>query len=220
MSKFDKLFTKAVEENISIAGVIKSLNRAVVGSNYRFVKQNVARLKLDTSHWKGQAHGSSNQNKKLKPEQALKKNSMHDTSVIKKVVLRNNILPLKCSVCDLEGYWMGKPIVLRLDHINGDNRDHRISNLRFLCPNCDSQTETYCGKNKKKPKVRTKWISRKSLGLSPISSKHKIEWLPLKTLLFKLKNQSFRSLARELGVSDNAIRKHIKNELKKKTRVV
>jgi 5-methylcytosine-specific restriction endonuclease McrA len=44
---------------------------------------------------------------------------------------------------------MGKPLSLHLDHKNGKNNDHRIENLRFLCPNCHSQTATYAGKNKK-----------------------------------------------------------------------
>ena len=55
----------------------------------------------------------------------------------------------KCEKCGLTE-WMGKPIVLQLDHINGDNRDNRIENLRLLCPNCHSQTETFCRKNRKK----------------------------------------------------------------------
>ena len=43
---------------------------------------------------------------------------------------------------------LDKKLSLQLDHINGINNDHRIENLRFLCPNCHSQTETYAGKNK------------------------------------------------------------------------
>lgn len=52
----------------------------------------------------------------------------------------------KCNTCGISE-WNQKPLVLALDHINGNNRDYRFENLRFLCPNCHSQTDTYCGKN-------------------------------------------------------------------------
>jgi hypothetical protein len=49
--------------------------------------------------------------------------------------------------CGLTGMWLGKPLTLHFDHINGDRRDHRLGNIRWLCPNCHSQTETYAGRN-------------------------------------------------------------------------
>jgi Zn finger protein HypA/HybF involved in hydrogenase expression len=52
----------------------------------------------------------------------------------------------KCSGCGIVE-WNNKSITLEIDHINGDNTDNRIENLRYLCPNCHSQTETYKGKN-------------------------------------------------------------------------
>lgn len=52
--------------------------------------------------------------------------------------------PELCSECGLESVWNGKPIVMHLDHIDGDTSHNDPSNLRFLCPNCHSQTETYC----------------------------------------------------------------------------
>jgi Zn finger protein HypA/HybF involved in hydrogenase expression len=52
----------------------------------------------------------------------------------------------KCTCCGIKE-WNGKSITLEIDHINGDNTDNRIENLRYLCPNCHSQTETYKGKN-------------------------------------------------------------------------
>ena len=52
----------------------------------------------------------------------------------------------KCELCGLTE-WQNKAIVLELDHINGKNRDHRIENIRFLCPNCHSQTFNFRGRN-------------------------------------------------------------------------
>ena len=54
-----------------------------------------------------------------------------------------------CEMCGLKDTWNGRPIVLELDHINGDNKNHKYSNLRLLCPNCHSQTDTFKGRNKK-----------------------------------------------------------------------
>lgn len=53
-----------------------------------------------------------------------------------------------CAVCKLTE-WNGREIPLQIDHINGDHWDNTITNLRFLCPNCHAQTDTYCGKNMK-----------------------------------------------------------------------
>ena len=52
----------------------------------------------------------------------------------------------RCSCCGLSE-WNAKPITLHLDHINGDHHDNRMENLRLLCPNCHSQTPTYCNKS-------------------------------------------------------------------------
>ena len=66
---------------------------------------------------------------------------------LKKRIIKENILEYTCAECS-NNTWRGKPISLHLDHINGIPTDHRLENLRFMCPNCHSQTVTYCGKNK------------------------------------------------------------------------
>ena len=54
---------------------------------------------------------------------------------------------MKCAYA--RQYGMEKKLTLQIDHINGNNRDHNITNLRILCPNCHSQTENWCGRKEK-----------------------------------------------------------------------
>lgn len=58
-------------------------------------------------------------------------------------------IPYECAICHLKSIWCGKQLVLQVDHINGDHSDCRIENLRFLCPNCHSQTATWSGRKLK-----------------------------------------------------------------------
>lgn len=66
---------------------------------------------------------------------------------IRAKIIGEKLIPYICAICGIDK-WRGEPIVLRLDHINGDGGNHDLTNLRFLCPNCDSQQDTYCHKNR------------------------------------------------------------------------
>ena len=76
---------------------------------------------------------------------------------LKKRLLDEKKLINKCAICKMDPIWNNKPITLQLDHINGDHFNNNIENLRLLCPNCHSQTDTYTGRNcKKNDKKRRK----------------------------------------------------------------
>ena len=64
--------------------------------------------------------------------------------------LRNLNRPYVCEICGQHPEWNGKELVLQVDHINGNHLDNRLENLRFVCPNCHSQTKTFAGKNANK----------------------------------------------------------------------
>lgn len=63
---------------------------------------------------------------------------------LKARLLKHDLIKNECSECGIGGVWNGKPIVLQLDHIDGNSNNNLLDNLRILCPNCHSQTHTYC----------------------------------------------------------------------------
>ena len=147
------VFRNAVQNNISIAGGIRSLHRAKGRSSYKYVHRRVQELGIDTSHWKGRGHGTQKDPKTVPWSEVLVKNSPH-VMTRRRVnrLLKEKLLQNKCDVCGMGPTWQNKPITLRLDHINGIRNDHRITNLRLVCPNCDSQLSTFCGRNKRNTK--------------------------------------------------------------------
>ena len=70
-------------------------------------------------------------------------------STIKRRLLAAGKIQNRCDFCGLSE-WRGQPLSIQIDHINGIRDDHRLENLRMLCPNCHAQTETYGAKNRKR----------------------------------------------------------------------
>lgn len=106
-------------------------------------------LDLDVSHF------SKGKHRKSGPE-ILIENSTTSNQTVRRVLLENNIIPYVCAKCDQLPRWNNKPLTLQLDHINGINNDHRKENLRFLCPNCHTQTPTFTGRNRNVKAIRRK----------------------------------------------------------------
>ena len=104
-------------------------------------------LNLDYSIFKGKsAVIKTGRLNNVRKEDILKENCKHQRTVLRRYVIKNNLIPYKCAICGCTE-WQGKTLSLELDHINGINNDNRLENLRFLCPNCHSQTSTYGSRN-------------------------------------------------------------------------
>lgn len=77
-------------------------------------------------------------------ELLLVKDSNISSYRLKNRLFKENILKNECSKCGLGNIWLGEPISLQLEHKNGNHSDNRLENLCILCPNCHSQTPTFC----------------------------------------------------------------------------
>ena len=109
----------------------------------RWIKQK--KIDIDISHFKGA------RNRFTKIENLLVKSEKRKNGPVKSCILREGLLDYVCE-CGQQPMWLGKELVLEMDHVNGDATDNRLENLRFLCPNCHSQTPTSKGKNCKNVK--------------------------------------------------------------------
>jgi hypothetical protein len=123
-------YIDAAKESISIAGMCRLLGIKPVGSNYKTVKKKIYDLNIDTSHFLGQAHN-------------LGKKIIYAPTTNK--VIKSRLVEARghtCEECNLS-IWLGIPITLELEHIDGNNSNNDYSNLKLLCPNCHSQTPTW-----------------------------------------------------------------------------
>jgi len=141
-----------VTQSTSFVDVCRKLNVSTNGRPYRRIRNKIKNLNLDTTHFTPYKNAS-----KLKAfplEDLLFENKYFPAHRIKKKLIAAGIKEDICEIkgCGVGAFWNGKPITLELDHINGINDDNRIENLRIICPNCHSQTETYRSKKLKTPK--------------------------------------------------------------------
>lgn len=97
--------------------------------------------------WKDKNYRSVNPKKIPIIEILEGKHPYYQTLKLKKRLIKEGIKENKCDICNIIE-WNGKLLYMQLDHIDGNSHNHRLENLRMICPNCHSQTETYCGKNK------------------------------------------------------------------------
>lgn len=145
----DEQFVNLLKNSTTISEVLFKLGYTVKGNSWGYsqVKQRMTDLNLDFSIFKGKENIYKNiVVKSITPEMVLKDNCKHTRSVLRRCILKHNLLPYKCDICGVTE-WNGKTLSLELDHINGKNNDNRLENLRFLCPNCHSQTSTYGSRN-------------------------------------------------------------------------
>lgn len=234
---------EAIKNSISYRQVLSKLKIIEAGGNYSTLKRAIKEYQLDTSHFLGMAAKKGKTfGPKFPLSEYLNNNKRMISHKLKKRLIKEKVFEYKCYSCNLEK-WLDKPIPLELDHIDGNHDNNNLNNLRILCPNCHAFTPTYRGRKNKLKKVKNKIEikpqltsktklppkiflcsvcsmkkDRKSAYCKKCSPKYfpqktKIEWPSLEVLNKLLEKHSMVQVGKNLGVSDNAIRKHIKNKL-------
>lgn len=147
-----KVSTLSVEEFQSIVDECNSFVEVVErlgysrnsGSMQKKVKNRIEKDNINTSHFYQKKKPMAKYNLK---DVLVDNSNYNNISCLKYRIKKEKLIEYKCSICGNKGEWNGLPLTLQLDHINGKNNDHRLENLRFLCPNCHSQTKNFSGKN-------------------------------------------------------------------------
>jgi hypothetical protein len=145
----DEELSQAVSSSTSIRGVLKMVGLVEAGGNYAIIKERIQQLNLDTTHFHGQGwrKGSSKPPKSAQELiNYLVKGQLCRSSHLRLRLIREGYKEAICEMCR-QVEWLGKPIPLELDHLNGDKADNRLENLRLLCCNCHALTSNYRGKN-------------------------------------------------------------------------
>lgn len=127
----------AVSESHTFAEVFRKVGVAISGKTYRTIKQAISHFSMDTSHFRRPKSG------KMAGIEELKIGSSLGQSSLKTLIRRLSLLKEVCKECGNPGFHNGRALRLQLDHENGVSNDNRLENLRWLCPNCHTQTPTY-----------------------------------------------------------------------------
>ena len=149
-----QMLADAVAASTSVAGVMRQLGLRPVGGHHTHISRRIKSLGIDTSHFLGQGHRKSMPSRnRLRAEDILILKAS-DARREKPHRLRRALAETgrryECEGCGLGDEWNGRRLTLHVDHIDGRLWDCRAENLRFLCPNCHSQTDTFAGRSRSK----------------------------------------------------------------------
>lgn len=160
---------KVVKESKCMKDVLRSIGYSTVsGRNSDTVKKRIQKYRISTEHFES-----------IHPTKRNENNVFCNPSTATQATLRRWYKRIsddsKCEICGQEKMWNGKELVMTLDHKNGDNHDNRIENLRWICPNCGTQLETFTGRNiRRKNELIGKTKNERRMKICPVCGKNEI----------------------------------------------
>lgn len=209
---------------------LRHLGVRPAGGHHKTLKKWAARWQISNDHFDPNvARAKASRAQGLPLATILVEGSTYSRGHLKERLYEEGLKQRACELCGQGESWRGQPMSLILDHVNGVGGDHRLENLRIVCPNCAATLQTHCGRHRRRPPraclvcgemFLPRYAGQRHCGMAcwrqsdephrPKPEQRKVPRPPYDQLLAELEASSYVAVAREYGVSDNAVRKWVR----------
>jgi hypothetical protein len=222
---------EAVAASRSFAEAIRRLGLRPAGGNHALFKKYVELWGISTDHFDPYA-ASRGAKRGIPLEKVLVENSEYPRASLKRRLITEGLKQAICELCTQGEIWRGRKMALIIDHINGVPNDNRLENLRIVCPNCAATLDTHCGRKnagvyepqscqrcgeefvprRSGHRYCSPYCGRRSRNHRGVAKPHlrRVERPPYEQLMTEIRATSYLAVGRKYGVSDNAIRKWVR----------
>jgi hypothetical protein len=221
----------AIANGLCWSDALRALGLRAAGGNHRTIKRWAARWGIDTSHFDpGAVRARALRREPVPLETLLVEHSTASRQNVKRRLLLEGLKQPACELCGQGELWRGGRMALVLDHINGIADDHRLENLRIVCPNCAATLPTHCGRHNRRtpfeatcpicgvtfePRFRRQRYCSQACGYRrlegvPQPERRRVPRPPYAQLLREVHAMGWLAVGRRYGVSDNAVRKWVR----------
>jgi hypothetical protein len=223
----------AIATSNCYAEALRKLGMRPAGGNHITLRKYAESIwKIPTDHFDPDHCRNRAIRRSARPlDEILIEGSTYSRGHLKARLFKEGIKRRNCELCGQGERWMGRRMALILDHINGVANDHRLENLRIVCPNCAATLDTHCGRQNRLERdprgcltcgqrfwpayAKQRYCSRhcavrRRREASPRPTRRKVDRPPYTHLLREVAALGYAATGRRYGVSDNAIRKWIK----------
>ncbi|KIZ18748.1 HNH endonuclease signature motif containing protein [Streptomyces natalensis] len=148
------ILAPVVAVSTSVNDVVRRLGLDSVGGHQTNIARRIRKYGIDTSHFipAARMERTRHNQRRRTAEEILIDNTSTCARRIPGSRLKKAMCELgmdeRCALCGIEPVWLGEPLPFEVDHIDGNWRNNRVENLRLLCPNCHSTTDSYRGRSK------------------------------------------------------------------------